>query len=154
MISSNGKITEKLNEQMGAGVIMENFELLSAFYPDGQVVIGEPWSNLTILGNRLAGTTMNKFSLIDVVDGDIFIEGASETYTKDNDASMEIMGKKYQYDLDGGIIFNCKMDYRTGWIEEATIKQDFKGEIKMLAEEAWNNRIIPVAISSVTIITK
>lgn len=79
---------------------------------------------------------------------------ASETYTKDKDASMEFMGKTYQYDLDGGVIFNCMMDYRTGWIEEATIRQDFKGEITMLVEEAWNNRSIPIALSIVIIITK
>lgn len=149
MISSNDKLTETLNDQVGAGVIMENYALLSAFYPGRQVAIGESWSNPTELGKRLAGGTMNSFSLSGISDEYITIEGVSETYTKDENATMEVMGKKMQYDLDGGMVFNCAMDIKTGWIEEATIKQDFKGEITLVAEEAWNNRSIPLAITNV-----
>jgi len=153
MISSNGKMTEQLKDQMGAAMIMENYELLSAFYPGKHVEVGESWSNSTTLGNRLAGTTINIFTLTDVSDEGIIIHGESETYTKNKDANMEIMGKTMEYNMDGNMIFSCTMDYRTGWIQEATIRQNFKGDITMVAKEGWNNRSIPIAVTSVIEIT-
>lgn len=153
MISSNEKLEETMNNQMGAGMIMGNYELISAFYPDRQLAVGESWSNSTQLGKRLAGTTMNTFSLSGVSDASVIIEGESESYTLDKDASMEVMGKTMQYDLDRGMSFECELDRTSGWIKEATIRQDFKGEIIMVAEEAWNNRSIPIAVTSLITIT-
>ncbi len=127
--------------------------MISAFYPGRQVAIDETWSNTTELGQRIAGSAMNSFRLTGVDKKTYFIEGETETYFKDKDASMEMMGKKMQYDLDGGMVFDCAMDIKTGWIEEATIRQDFKGEITVVAEEAWNNRSIPIAFTNVIIIT-
>lgn len=153
MISSNEKLEETMNNQMGAGMIMGNYELISAFYPDRQLAVGESWSNSTQLGKRLAGTTMNTFSLSGVNDASVIIEGESESYVKDEDASMEFFGKSMQYDLNGSMVFNCLMDYSTGWIKEATIRQDFKGEYTLVAEDAWNNRSIPIAVTSLITIT-
>lgn len=154
MIVSNDKLKETLSEQLGAGVIMENYELLSAFYSGRQIAIGESWGNSTKLGDRLAGTTINSFTLSGVNDENLIIEGISKTYKMDEDAVMEVIGKTMKYDLDGGMVFNCVMDSSTGWIEEAVIRQDFKGEITLVVEEAWNNRSMPIAVTSIITITK
>jgi len=88
-----------------------------------------------------------------VSDKSVIIVGESESYIMDKDASMEVMEKTMQYDLDGSMNFECELDRTSGWIKKATIRQDFKGEITVVEEDAWNNRSVPVAVKNVITIT-
>lgn len=140
------KLSEQMNEFFGGEVLIGNFELLSAIYPDKKVVLNETWSNPVSLGGRLSGTSVNLFELYDITQDYAFIKGESMSYIKDEDASMEVMGKLIHYNLDGGMSYECKVDNESGWVTEATIEQDYKGELLFEEDEAWNNRRFPIAI--------
>jgi len=152
MIESKKELNEMVKEKMGKGLFMENFDLFSSFYPDREVAEGDSWSNTALLGEKIGGSTINTFSLIGLNDGNFIIEGESETYTKDAAASIEVMGKSFKYDLDGGMVFEGVMDAESGWIKDAIIKQEFKGEIALTGEDG-NSMNIPIVVKNVITIT-
>ena len=51
--------------------------------------------------------------------------------SSDKDATVETNGIPMKYDMSGDMTSNIKVDKNSGWIIEATIIQDIKGDITM-----------------------
>jgi hypothetical protein len=150
-----GEIGGKMKEVMGDVLLTGNMDLLSSIYPAQPLAIKEAWTDTVYVSGNLAGSAICNFELSDIKKRKPVIKGEMESYLKDENATLEVMGKRMQYDLDGNMSYNCILDKRSGWIEEAIITQNFKGEIKMMADDPWNERAVPVTITSkITFVNK
>lgn len=135
VINKFDKLPETQKEQMktqimkayGAEALKGNIEMVTAMYPDKKVKKGDKWTINTKLESGMAGNMTSEYEFVNRTSDHVFIKGISSIATEDKDAYIETNGMPMRYDLTGSMVSDIKVDRNSGWIIEAAIKQEIKG---------------------------
>ncbi len=135
-INQFGQLSEMQKEQIkaqimkayGADAIKGNIEMVSAIYPDKPVNKGDKWTINTKLESGMSANMTTDYEFADLTSDYALIKGNSKIETADKDAYIKSNGKPMKYNLTGSMTSEIKVDKNTGWIIEAKINQEIKGD--------------------------
>ena len=102
--------------------------MVTAIFPDKPVNRGDKWTINTKLESGMSAEMTTDYEFTDLTSDYALINGNSTIKTADKDAYIESNGMPMKYDLTGSMISEIKVDKNTGWIVEAKIKQEIKGD--------------------------
>lgn len=112
----------------------ENMEKLTAIFPNKKVDMNESWGSVVQPDSGSDNTVKTSFQLVGYESGIATIKGHTESKTNSNQkqgAGFGFMMFPIVYDLQGESESTIQINTATGWVKEATIKNEFKGNIKM-----------------------
>lgn len=143
------QILDQLKQSYGENSIRGNIEQLTAIFPAEKVRLNDQWQNTIQLKSTMSATVTNHYKLVGYNEQDIDIENHADTKTKED--TTQINGLPATYRLSGVTDSKIKIDTRTGWISEATINQDLKGNIEIIDNpKVPGGMSIPMEIQSMT----
>lgn len=122
------QIKAQIIKAYGADALKGNIEMVTAIYPDKPVNRGDKWTIITNLESGMSAKMSTDYELADLTSDYALIKGNSTIETADKDAYVESNGMPMKYDLTGSMISEIKVDTNTGWIVEARINQEIKGD--------------------------
>ncbi len=148
---------EQLKSQMkkafGEEALKGNFEILTAIYPDKPVHKGDKWTIDTKIEAGMSALRTTEYELVDVASDVALIKGKSVIKTADKDAYFEANGMPLKYDIAGSMVSEIKVDGNTGWIKEARINQEMKGDAYIKENPKLPNGMkIPMTMTNETVI--
>ncbi len=127
--AQKSQILEQLKQSYGENSLKGNIEQLTAIFPDKKVAVNEEWQNTIQLHSVIHAMVTNHFKLIEYNSGVATIESHAETKT--NNDESKINGMPAIYHLSGATDSKIKVDAKTGWIIEADINQNLKGNLEI-----------------------
>lgn len=125
------QILTQLREAYGEKAFKGNIEMITAIFPSKEVKIGESWENSIKLEAGMSGFMNNTFTLTDVNNDAIIVDGTSQITTENKDAYIEVNGMPTRYNLSGKIKSSYKLDPETNWIVEGKIEQEISGDVQI-----------------------
>ncbi len=148
------QIKAQITQAYGAAALKGNLEMVTAIYPDQPVNIGEKWAINTKLESGMSAVVNTDYELVDLTSDYAQIRGNSTIKTADKDAYIEANGMPMKYDLTGSMKSEIKVDKSTGWIIEAKISQEIKGDTYIKENpQVPDGMKIPMAIITEMVIT-
>lgn len=138
----------------GGAALKGNIEMVTAIFPEQKVKKGDKWSVETKLESGMAAKVNTEYEFSDNDENYHLISGHALFETANKDAYVETNGMPLKYDLSGTIESKIKVDKSTGWIIEADIKQDIKGNAYIKEnQQVPDGMTIPMTIKSEMLIT-
>jgi len=122
------QIKAQIMQAYGPDALKGNIEMVTAIYPDKPVNKGDSWTINTKLESGLSAKMTTDYEFAELTSEYAIIKGNSKIETADKDAYIESNGMPMKYDLTGTMISEIKVDKNTGWIIEAKINQEIKGD--------------------------
>lgn len=148
------QIKAQLTKSYGADAQKGNIESATAIYPDRPVNKGDKWTIQTKLESGMVAKMSTEYEFVDLTSDYALIKGHSTIKTDDKDAYVELEGTPMKYDLTGTMESEIKVDTQSGWIIEAIINQEIKGEASVKATpERPYGMVIPMTMTTETVIT-
>jgi len=123
------QIKAQLMKAYGEEAFKGSIEMVTAIYPDKSVVKGESWEIKTKLESGMSADMTTTYQYTENNSDYYLIVGDSKIATADKDAYIESNGMPMKYDLTGNMSSEIKVDKTSGWIIEAKINQDIKGDV-------------------------
>jgi len=123
------QIKAQIMKAYGADALRGNIEMVTAIYPDNKVNYGDKWTVNTTLESGMSANMSTEYEFAELTSDYALIKGNSIIETADKDAYIESNGMPMKYDLKGSMGSEIKVDKNTGWILEAKIKQEIKGDV-------------------------
>lgn len=135
-INQFGQISEMQKEQIkaqimkayGGKAVKGNIEMVTAIFPDQPVNKGDKWTINTELESGMSAKMITNYEFTELTSDYALINGNSIIETSDKDAYIESNGMPVKYNLTGSMLSEIKVDKNTGWIIEAKIHQEIKGD--------------------------
>ena len=121
------QIVGQLKQSYGENSLRGNIEQLTAIFPDTKVKINEEWQNSISQKANISFITANHFKLTAYTKQFADIENHATIRTTDDSTSLN--GMRAKYNLNGSTDSKIKVNTKTGWIVEATINQQMKGDL-------------------------
>lgn len=118
----------QMTKAYGADAFKGNIEMVTAIFPDNPINKGDKWTIKTKLESGMAALMTTEYEFTKLGNDYAIIKGNSVIETEDQDAYIESNGMPMRYDLTGSMISEIKVDKETGWIIEANINQEIKGD--------------------------
>jgi hypothetical protein len=113
----------------------ENMEKFTAIFPNKKVNINDTWGSVIKPDSASDNTIKTNYQLISYQSGIAVIKGHTESKAnsqqKQSGGSGMMMMFPVVYDLDGESESTIQVSTATGWIKEASIKNELKGNIQM-----------------------
>jgi hypothetical protein len=122
------QVKDQIMKAYGAKALKGNIEMVTAIFPDKSVRKGEKWTINTSLESGMSAKMITEYEFSELNSDYVLIIGNSTIETADKDAYVESNGMPMKYDLTGTMISEIKIDKITGWIIEAKINQELKGD--------------------------
>jgi hypothetical protein len=148
------QLKAQITKAYGADAFKGNIEMVTAIYPDKPVNKGDKWTIKTNLESGFAALMTTEYEFTNIGSNFAVIKGNSVIETEDKDAYIESNGMTMKYDMTGSMISEIKVDKETGWIYEAKINQEIKGNGYIKENPQMPNGLkIPMTMINETIIT-
>jgi len=145
----------QITKAYGAEAFKGSIEMVTAIFPDSPVNKGDKWKIKTNLESGMAALMTTEYEFTDLGSDYAMIRGNSVIETEDKDAYIESNGIPMKYDLTGSMISEIKVDKETGWIIEANINQEIKGDAYIKENPQMPNGMkIPMIMKNEMTITK
>lgn len=122
------QIKAQIMKAYGAEALKGSIEMVTAIYPENPVNKGDKWTINTNLESGMSAKISTEYEFTELTSEYASIKGISTIVTADKDAYIETNGMPLKYDLTGSMISEIKVDKITGWIIEAKINQEIKGD--------------------------
>lgn len=149
------QIKAQIMKAYGAEALKGSIEMVTAIYPDKPVNKGDKWTIDTKLESGMSANMTTDYEFSDLTSDFALIKGNSSIVTADKDAYIESNGMPMKYDLTGSMISEIKVDNNTGWIIEAKINQEIKGDAYIKENpQAPNGMKIPMTMINEMVIKK
>jgi hypothetical protein len=125
--TEKAQIKSQLMEAYGEESFKGNFEMATYIYSDKKVAKGESWTLTTELEGGMKATITSNYTL-ESSDSNVFhIVGDADMKTDPDEVVEQPNGLGMKQDLNGKMTCDITVDRKTGWVIEAKIIQDFKG---------------------------
>lgn len=121
------QIKVQLTKAYGEEALKGNIEMVTAIYPDHSVNKGDKWIINTNLESGMSAKMTTDYEFTELTSDYAIIKGKSKIETADKDAYIVSNGMPLKYDLTGEMVSEIKVDRNSGWIIEAEINQEIKG---------------------------
>ena len=119
----------QLMKAYGEDAFKGNMEMVTAIFPNKSVFKGDNWVIKTKLESGMSADMTTTYEYSGKTSDYYLIMGDSKIVTADKDAYIESNGMPMKYDLTGDMLSEIKIDKSSGWIIEAKIKQEIKGDV-------------------------
>lgn len=148
------QLKAQMKKAYGAEAFKGNIEMVTAIFPDNTVNKGDKWTIKTNLESGMSALMITEYEYSDLNSEYALIKGNSTIETVDKDAYIESNGMPMKYDLTGLMISEIKVDNNTGWILEAKINQEIKGDAYLKENPKMPNGMkIPMTMINELVIT-
>ena len=149
------QIKAQLMKAYGPEAFKGNIEMVTAIFPDHAISKGDKWHIETKLESGMSANVSTTYEYQGENDNNRLVRGESKITTADKDAYVESNGMRLKYDLNGTMISDIKIDLISGWILEANITQELKGDAYVKENEKMPQGMkIPMTMKSITLITQ
>lgn len=150
------QIKQQLEKSYGKEAIKGNIEMVTAIFPDKEVKNGEKWNIKTRLESGMSGDMETEFELKETTDTYYNITGKSTIKTDEKADYVNNGGMFMKLNLKGTMTSDIKVDKQSGWIIEAKLYQEMKGnsDAKGTSEGAESMKIPMVMKNNMTISNK
>lgn len=122
------QIKAQIMKAYGGKAVKGNIEMVTAIFPDQPVNKGDKWTINTELESGMSAKMITNYEFTELTSDYALINGNSIIETADKDAYIESNGMPVKYNLTGSMLSEIKVDKNTGWIIEAKIHQEIKGD--------------------------
>lgn len=126
--AQKAQIQEQIMKSYGEAAMKGNIESATAIYPEKLVNKGDKWTVSTKLEAGMAADLTTDFQYAENSADHALIKGNSTIATANKDAYIETNGMPMKYNMAGSQVSEIKVDKKTGWILEAKINQNMKGD--------------------------
>ena len=136
-------------------VLKNSFELISPFYPDYSVGVGDIWDAATEVYSEMGLLAVTaEYELVELGDDFVRVKSISETATKNRDDYLETGGMEIKFDITGSTVSEFKLDRKTGWIIEANKNQVMEGNTETKGNPTFpGGMVIPIKVKTEVVIT-
>lgn len=122
------QIKAQITKAYGAKALKGNIEMVTAIYPENPVCKGDKWNINTNLESGMSAKMSTEYEFTEMTSDYALIKGNSTLETADKDAYINTNGAPMKFDLKGSMLSEIKVDKKSGWIVEAKIDQQIKGD--------------------------
>lgn len=122
------QLKQQLDKAYGENAFKGNIEMVTAIFPDHPVEKGDKWKINTELESGMAIDMETNYEYQGNEGANYLIRGESVLKTQDKDAYVEANGMPLKYDMEGVMTSDIRIDKESGWIVEAKINQEIKGD--------------------------
>jgi hypothetical protein len=148
------QIKAQIVKAYGAKALKGNIEMVTAIYPNKSVNKGDQWTVNTQLESGMSANMTTNYEFSDLTSEYAFIKGNSTIKTANKEAYVNTNGMPMKYDLTGTMLSEIKVDKNTGWILEAKMNQEIKGDAIIKENPQLPNGMkIPMTMKSEMLIT-
>lgn len=145
------QVKSQLLQSYGGDAVKGNIESYTAVFPEKSVKKDESWEILKQLNSGMPFTTSNSYTYKGKEEDLHIISGQGTVESRNPDELVETNGMMMKYQLSGTTSSTIKLDPKSGWIQEATIEQNIKGDATIKAnEQIPQDMTIPMSIASET----
>jgi hypothetical protein len=128
--------------------------MITAIFPKKPVNLGDTWDIKTNLESGMSADMFTTYEFKEQNEDYNLIYGDSKIATADKDAYIESGGMALRYDLTGTMTSKIKVDRESGWIIEAIIYQEIKGEGNVKESDQFPEGLkIPMTLTNEMTIT-
>jgi hypothetical protein len=118
-------------QSFGENAFKGSLETGTAIFPS-MVAKNDKWTVNTTLSAPAKANVKTVYQLVDIT-GDLLQVHGDGSITSDEDTKPgEISGMPMKYTINGAVITDVKIDKKTGWIIQSTLKQLIEGKIEIL----------------------
>ncbi|MCW3787349.1 DUF6263 family protein [Plebeiibacterium sediminum] len=148
------QVKKQLQDAYGGDALKGNLEMVTSIFPDQPVKLGDTWNVSTNMNSGFSALMNSTYKYLEEGSDFYLIGGDSSIKTEDTDTYVENNGMQMKYNLSGSLVSKIKIDKSSGWIMEAKIDQELKGntEIKGNAQMP-NGMSIPMVMKNDMTIT-
>ncbi|WP_299780679.1 DUF6263 family protein [uncultured Formosa sp.] len=149
-----GQLKAQIMKSYGAQVLKDNIEMATAIYPEHGLSTGDTWTINKTIESNMHAKMITDYKFVERTPDHILITGKSAISTTDKEAYIEFNGVSMKYDLTGTMTSKIKVDNNTGWIIEANMDQEIKGDAFIKENDRMpNGMTIPMYLTNITTIT-
>lgn len=149
---TKGSVRSQLESAYGKDAFKSSMEMYMNIYPEQGVHTNDTWKKEVKLYGIVNGTYDVQYKLTGEENGMYLLSG-NGTMSTENSAYKPMNGMEMKYDMNGTFTSDMKVNKTTGWIEEATIKQDLDGNVDVKPNEQLPDGMkIPLKMTSKTAI--
>jgi hypothetical protein len=146
--------SNQMMQSFGEKAFKGSIELYTYIFPAGKVAKNEKWVIDSELQSNISAKVHTVYSLKDVTPQHYIIEGIATIGTDDKNASVKLNDMPVKYNLAGTMNTMIQADRKTGWINEATVKQTIKGNTQIMDNPKLpGGMLIPMTITGTTSIS-
>ncbi len=121
----------QLSQAYGEKALRGNLGMVTSIFPDKPVSIGDTWNVTTNMESGFTALMTSTYKYLEEGSDYYLIGGDSEIQTADTDDYVENNGMKMKYNLNGTLVSKIKINKETGWIVDAKINQELKGNTEI-----------------------
>jgi len=148
------QILAQMKQAYGEKAMKSNIESSMAIFPESEVAVGDKWVVKNTMESGMSMNFESTYQLKEVTADYYAISGSSIINPADKNAVTETNGLPFQYDMSGTMVSDLKIDKKTGWVNEAKIKQELKGTATIKdSPNAPGGMSIPMEISTTMQVT-
>ncbi|WP_405349900.1 DUF6263 family protein [Nonlabens sp. Asnod3-H03] len=122
------QVEAALKKEMDAEKQSSNYQQLTAILPKEKVAVGDSWFQTITVNSIASFEATSSFQLESVSEDSYMISSTAILKTPDN-SSTNLNGMEANYSLSGPSSGTYTIDKETGWITNASIKQELDGNI-------------------------
>lgn len=126
--AQKAQIKAQIMKSYGEEAMKGSIESATAIYPEKPVNKGDKWTVSTKLEAGMSANMNTDFQYAENAADHALIKGTSTIATADKDAYVDTNGMPMKYDMTGSQVSEIKVDKKSGWILEAKINQNMKGD--------------------------
>ena len=147
------QLKQQLMKAYGEEAIKGSIEMATAVFPPEPKTPGDSWNISTRLASGFEAESTTLYKLAECTDEYFLLTGNGKIHTKDKAAMIQANGMPIKYKLNGSIKSVIKLDKKTGWIIESSVRQKITGEAQIEASEQLpDGMVIPMEIDSESLI--
>ncbi len=148
------QVNEQLKTMFGEKAFKGSFEQVTAIYPKRKMKLGGTWTTDVDLEAGMSGKLATDFTLKEVTDDYYLIHGIGNISSNSDVPYIKSKGMDIKTEMSGSLVSDIKVDKKSGWIIEASIKQELDGTTHIKANEQLPEGMnMPMSITSESTIT-
>jgi hypothetical protein len=147
-------IRSQLMNSFGEKAFKGNMELMTAVFPDNPVSKGDVWKVNTNLASSVKAKVQSIYGFKGESNSNYTIHGDSKIATDEKAPYVETNGMPMKYNLTGSMTSDIKIDKESGWIVEARVNQEMKGNTQIKdSPKTPGGMTIPMTMKNETLVT-
>lgn len=128
----NGEALQaQMEGQFGVESIRSSMALMTGFYPDTPVKVGDTWTKMKTTTMGMQNEVETTYTLKERKRGIATIEFSSKIKSDPNAEAVEMMGMEMSYDLEGTQSGTIMVNEKTGWAKKTEGTQKMEGTMNM-----------------------
>jgi len=148
------QIKNQLEQSYGGNTFKNSLELVTAIFPNNKVSIGDIWQIKSHHDSKMPLDIETEFEFKEKSNSYFHIYGKSSIENSDTKIDLESSEVPMKFDLKGTMNSEIKIDNKNGWIINAKIYQEIKGDALILANPQMPESMkIPMIIKTEVVIT-